>query len=375
MSLDEETLQIVANGGVMDFEKWPGMVESVIERLDHIVYNIFPMPQMPPEINDPTAGQQPPENRTSSFLQEPSSVPSTSHIQDNSTLANPQSQPPTSPVLPSPLLLLLNSNKSTLRSLFALKPPHTIQRLAELLLRPNRYYRTLPAYLRAIDRVISVTSSADVFPLQSQASSNQPNGVMNGSESGPMFLDHALGSDESLGGALLTPIPWLTNANSPDAGGDTEAPVTEDHGSIPEASQEQHSLQQETNDAAQDGNSHSIASTTDNQAMEDAEPQPVESEDIPHARGPRILGVEDLGLQDGKGVEMTLESDEKPANNDTTEQGGQLAESSRPHDSSQNTVKASTDDDGDITLDDARNVGVEAAGPAVTDDGQDQQKS
>jgi hypothetical protein len=34
-----------------------------------------------------------------------------------------------------------------------------------------------------------------------------------------MFPDHAPGSDESLGGALLTPIPWLTGASSPDNDG------------------------------------------------------------------------------------------------------------------------------------------------------------
>lgn len=38
-----------------------------------------------------------------------------------------------------------------------------------------------------------------------------------------------------------------------------------------------------------------------------ASPPADSSEEVPHARGPPVVGVEDLGLQDGKGVEMTLE--------------------------------------------------------------------
>jgi hypothetical protein len=39
---------------------------------------------------------------------------------------------------------------------------------------------------------------------------NQLNGA-NGAAGGFMVMDNSLGSDESLGGALLTPIPWLGN--------------------------------------------------------------------------------------------------------------------------------------------------------------------
>lgn len=41
----------------------------------------------------------------------------------------------------------------------------------------------------------------------------------------------------------------------------------------------------------------------DGEDSERTSPQP---EEIPHARGPSVLGVEDLGLQDGKGVQMAL---------------------------------------------------------------------
>lgn len=125
---------------------------------------------------------------------------------------------PTNETLPSPLASLLDSIKSTLRSLFSSKPPHTIQRLSELILHPNAHYRTLPAYLRAVDRVVSVTSSAEIFPLQVQASTSQPNGVTNGGGSTGLLFEYAPGSDESLGGALLTPIPWLNAASFEETG-------------------------------------------------------------------------------------------------------------------------------------------------------------
>lgn len=201
------------------------------------------MPKMPVDAT-PSASQsqQPPSSTdpSSSQLQESNSVPSSSnkentfpaHLQTTrrqtaaassaaaamspSTERVPDSQPLsfTNESLPSPLLLLLDSIKSSLRSLFTSKPPHTIQRLAELILYPTVHYRTLPAYLRALDRVVCVTSSAEVFPLQIQASMSQPNGVTNGGGSSGLLFDHAPGSDESLGGALLTPIPWLSNAIS-----------------------------------------------------------------------------------------------------------------------------------------------------------------
>lgn len=67
------------------------------------------------------------------------------------------------------------------------------------------------------------------------------------------------------------------------------------------------------------------------------------SEEVPHARGPPIVGVEDLGLQDGKGVEMTL-----------GEQVGQDGTSVLPAAES-NPAEGEpgpADKDGDIVLDD-----------------------
>ena len=83
--------------------------------------------------------------------------------------------------------------------------PHTIQRLAELLLAPHRRYKYLPSYLRALDRVISVSSPNSIFPLP-QAVLPSAAGLLNGAGAAAQA---SLGSDEALGGALLTPIPWL----------------------------------------------------------------------------------------------------------------------------------------------------------------------
>ena len=191
------------------------------------------MPKAPPEQPSPfNHFRHPAAHQLSSQLQDANSIPSSSNKENayppdlqtpprptmpstaDTSERVPDSQPqsfsgPSNNSLPAPLMLLLNSIRSTIRSYFASKPPHTVQRLAELILHPNAHYRTLPAYLRAVDRVITVTSSADNFPLQMQACANQANGLMNGEMS-----DHGISGDESLGGALLTPIPWLDDGSS-----------------------------------------------------------------------------------------------------------------------------------------------------------------
>lgn len=98
-------------------------------------------------------------------------------------------------------------------------PLHTIQRLAELVLQPKRYYQYLPPYLQALNRVVHVSSNTSTFPLPQTnlAQSTTASVLVNGNR------DSALGSDESLGGALLTPIPWLTR-NSP-SGSDGERDI------------------------------------------------------------------------------------------------------------------------------------------------------
>ncbi|KAJ9302410.1 hypothetical protein DTO217A2_7403 [Paecilomyces variotii] len=355
MALDEEVLEAVAKDGSMEYEKWPGIVEPLLERLDHIVHNDFPMPKMPPELAQtlsssfpsypsqdasfPTSSNK--ENAPPEDLQTPPRPPvpafsdTTERIPDSQ-----QSAPgPADDTLPPPLLLILNSIKSTLRSYFSSKPPHTIQRLAELILRPTRHYRTLPAYLRAMDRVVSVSSSADIFPLPQTAylgDINAANGQSNGGSF--MIADNSLGSDESLGGALLTPISWLNNTALEDAGSDPLDEGRESGGVT------QGELIRQEQEAGIVVTSHLVTSSEGIEARRSPEAE----EDAPHARGPSVLGVEDMGLQDGKGVEMTLTSQTAPENGaDTsaTEQQGQPE--------GVDAGNGNPDSDGDILLSDA----------------------
>ncbi|CAI7568567.1 unnamed protein product [Penicillium glandicola] len=265
-----------------------------------------------------------------------SSPPSSERVLDS----QPQpSSASTDGQLPPPLAFLLSAIRSSIKSFFEDKPPHTIQRLAELVLYPTKHYRTLPAYLRAVDRVVSVTSSADIFPFSTPAVTNaQTNGlVLPGNSSGvymaPDFA-HGLGSDESLGGALLTPISWLTNASfeGDNANGDAGI-LVEGTEALPTQPEEE------------PGTTTAVAPEAE-ERVPTASPEP--SEEVPHARGPIILGVEDMGLQDGKGVEVHLSADgvgDIPAATAAT--AAQVTEE-------QEKVESPADKDGDIVLEDTK---------------------
>ncbi|KAL4787279.1 hypothetical protein BJX76DRAFT_319391 [Aspergillus varians] len=406
MSLDEETLEIAANGGMMDLGKWPSIVEPLLERFEYIIYNVFPMPEVPPEPPSTFQYQQQYLNSTS-FIQDPNPVPSSSNKENAAPpdLQTPPRPPPSSLIpplsdervpeslpasqagpatatLPAPLSLTVQSIQSTLRSLFTSKPPHTIQRLAELILRPNAHYRTLPAYLRAVDRVVSVTSSADVFPFPRQSGAAnaqpQPNGTLNGVENTFILPDTMLGSDESLGGALLTPIPWLNNASSPgpEAAGMDEASMatttTTPTLQTQLLTQSADPIEQQTAIIDSGGNALEGEIAADS------------AEEIPHARGPSLLGVQDMGLQDGR-VEMTLLSKETgteaEAGAPSSGGGGSESNALAPEQSAQQQptpgtaetaataqgqkdadADADADGDGDITLSDQPTISQEGQG-------------
>jgi hypothetical protein len=123
--------------------------------------------------------------------------------------------------LPPDLLSSYQFSAHLLSTAFAHSPPYTIQRLAELILYPRKHYRFLPAYLRALDRVVSVSSPVSDFPLPTGIIGGN-NGFLTNGDASPNNGIHernGLGSDESLGGALLTPIPWLGSNNGINAGG------------------------------------------------------------------------------------------------------------------------------------------------------------
>ena len=74
-----------------------------------------------------------------------------------------------------------------------------------------------------------------------------------------------------------------------------------------------------------------------------ASPEP--SDEVPHARGPILLGVEDMGLQDGKGVEMSLETGDAPDVPATT---------ATPEAEELAKTDSTADQDGDIVLEDTK---------------------
>ena len=123
--------------------------------------------------------------------------------------------------LPPDLLSSYQFSAHLLSTAFAHSPPYTIQRLAELILDPRKHYRFLPAYLRALDRVVSVSSPVTDFPLPTGIVGGNNGFLTNGdaNASNGIHERNGLGSDESLGGALLTPIPWLGSNNGINAGG------------------------------------------------------------------------------------------------------------------------------------------------------------
>jgi len=123
--------------------------------------------------------------------------------------------------LPSDLLNSYQSSIHILRTTFAQSPPYTIQRLAELILHPRRHYRFLPPFLCALDRAVSVTSPISDFPLPQVQATSTAGFLANGDSTNGLGERGALGSDEALGGALLTPITWI------------KKPVTNDDDTLP----------------------------------------------------------------------------------------------------------------------------------------------
>ena len=243
--------------------------------------------------------------------------------------------------LPPQIQYLLESITSTLNTLFSRHPPHTVQRLAELILSPKEHYKTLPSYLHAVDRVVHVTSGAHIFPLPPAIPDPSSSAVLsNGGGLDPLSISWGnrsssapqaagLGSDESLGGALLTPITWLSKSN-----GGTRSPL---EGEVKTESTEMIDGPNgpggvETVSVSVNGvpstRSESLIVSADNGAtslrMEGGVTQgellrqeqragvvPVsqldgnrgdsdglgEEDEVPHARGPEEIGMEDMGPQ------------------------------------------------------------------------------
>lgn len=146
--------------------------------------------------------------------------------------------------LPPQITAMLAEITGVLTETFHTYPPHTIQRLSELVLEPRKHYKSLPAYLHAVDRVVHVTSGNNIYPLPPTLPDMRhmhTNGTTtdNSASASAARDDHTadqelptqavwasnsngsvpIGSDEALGGALLTPIPWLAR-RAANGGGD-----------------------------------------------------------------------------------------------------------------------------------------------------------
>lgn len=131
---------------------------------------------------------------------------------------------------------MLNGVTSHLTANFPDYPPHTIQRLAELVLKPRPQYRSVVGYLNALDRVVHVTSGANLYPLPPaipDLSGMMSNGGPTLDKGAPsLSAANNIGSDEALGGALLTPIPWLIRRANGD-GGDDDGSISDAGSSSP----------------------------------------------------------------------------------------------------------------------------------------------
>jgi hypothetical protein len=260
--------------------------------------------------------------------------------------------------IPNPLETisgLQSSIRHTLIEDFPQHPPYTIQRLAELILQPKQHYRFLPSYLQALYRVISVSTNSSLFPLQNQVNPTPSGLLVNGT------TENGLGSDESLGGALLTPIPWLANRTpSPTAvdsphsiprtllGADQDLELHSEGtqiihgpngtGSIETVSVVGGGVRTAPGSASSVlSSSRQLQDVTGEEASETS--TAAEDDEVPHARGPPEIGIEDTGPQTGRGgVAGILSSLDGPGNPQETQ-----SESANAEDSSMDVDNESND--------------------------------
>ncbi|KAF4472511.1 hypothetical protein FALBO_592 [Fusarium albosuccineum] len=304
----------------------------MLTRLDKIAHNDFPIPKLPP----PPAAPEPASETRMSPL--PSSPRGESSQETNKENAQAESLPATQPIegaLPKQIADMLIEITNHLET-FETFPPHTIQRLAELVLRPRAHYKALASYLHAVDRVVQVTSGINTYPLPPpipDMSSMHLNGedakdpATSVAWSNPTTA--ALGTDEALGGALLTPIPWLTR-RSPESSQDTpgaqihsestetiEGPngvgsietVSVSVNGIPSTGHARGVTQGELLRQEQRAGVVPVSQLSRAQEAvhegergpleeeEEEEPPHEEEDETPHARGPEEIGVDDTGPQ------------------------------------------------------------------------------
>ena len=339
----------------MDYAKWPALLEPILDRLNEIVFSKFPRVTYPPprlpyldeqSLPQPESPSKPRDTSDSPDLAKvqgrplppvPPFASSTSQITDSAN----QTQDHAVSSIPEVLQQQLDYIKNTLKANFSQQPPHTIQRFSELILQPTRHYKTLPAYLRALDRVISVSSPASIFPLphalplpasiidSSLQANGGPPGVGSGTGGGGILWTskadppNASGlseEDASLGGALLTPIPWLKNgtqgseaSSSPILNsGDPlnlDTPISSSDNSdfvmVPER-EDGAVTQGELIRQEQEAGIVPVTQTMMSRLGEDDD-EMIEGVEIPQARGPNLVDAVDTGLVDGRNLSMSID--------------------------------------------------------------------
>ncbi|USP79214.1 uncharacterized protein yc1106_06488 [Curvularia clavata] len=344
MTSVESILQHAADHGSLDSAEWPRTLEYILKRLDEIVADF---PKLPTDANP-----QPAASATTDLPSRPGTSNALSSQESHATDKEnaPPTTPPRPPVpsfsalnepqgIPADIVTFYSAIRTTLSKNFPKHPPHTIQRLAELILEPKKRYRYLPPYLRAVDRVVSVSSPLTIFPLP-QAVLPTAGGLLNGATPSTTPQPAPLGSDESLGGALLTPIPWLQNRGQNELISESTEMVDGPNGagrietvtvgmlasSVPPENQtnvaqiasshpdgetlpstgpvtQGELLRQEQEAGIVLNNPHSITANSTKAAFSDMESgggimETVEAEEeVPHARGPEVIGMEDTGPQ------------------------------------------------------------------------------
>jgi hypothetical protein len=302
---------------------------------------------------------QPPRDSASSAEADSASRPTNAISSQESHTTDKENAPPATPPrppipafaapesqgLPQDVTTFYSTIRATLSKNFAKQPPHTVQRLAELVLEPKKRYKFLPPYLRALDRVVSVSSPLSLFPLPLAVLPTAV-GMINGT-SAINTTTPTLGSDESLGGALLTPIPWLQNrgqnelvsesteiVDGPNGAGRIETvtvgmltgrqrpdaapanPVAQITSSHPDGEglpstgpvTQGELLRQEQEAGIVLNNPHSLTTSPTRTTYGESEGgstilDTVEAEEEPpHARGPETIGMEDTGPQKKAGT-------------------------------------------------------------------------
>ncbi|KAG6106409.1 hypothetical protein E4U31_000838 [Claviceps sp. LM219 group G6] len=263
-----DTLIKLASGEKVAEVCWPELQAHILARLDKIAHNDFSIPKVTP-LPSPPSPPSPQRTTTTTIAnttvntettnsfsskedKRPSSLPSSPSEQPSSTQEANKDNAPTentaaaaaaanyeirNSVAPIELPRQINNLLAAIKKhieMFDKNPPNTIQRLAELILQPKAHYRNLAPYLHALNRVVRVTSGANIYPLppaifdtsrlrlNGDAAQDGDAAAQSVAWSNPTL---ALGTDEDLGGALLTPIPWLTRRSlSPE--GDNDGRMT-----------------------------------------------------------------------------------------------------------------------------------------------------